>query len=109
MDLGSRVRETRDRLRLSRERLIERMGDLRMDRNTLWHIEAGRTKNPRADQLMGLGKALNVSIDYLLGLTDDPPPPSCRRRKRPAPGAEPDALDVQPAPRATRPREDAPE
>jgi transcriptional regulator with XRE-family HTH domain len=84
MDLGTRIRAERERLALSREDLIRLMGDLRMDRNTLWHIEAGRTKNPRADQIIALAKALNVSADYILGLSDEPQPPAKRPRPRKA-------------------------
>jgi len=79
MDLGGRVRAERERLGLSREGLIGMMGALRMDRHTLWHLEAGRTKNPRAAHIIAL-KALGVSADSLLGLTDTPTPP---RRWRP--------------------------
>jgi transcriptional regulator with XRE-family HTH domain len=75
MHIGIRVRKARDDLGISREELVQQMPvSLRMDRNTLWHIEAGRTKNPRADQLLALAHVLHVSVDYLLGLTDDPTP-----------------------------------
>lgn len=85
MNLGIRVRQERERLGLSREELVQQMPDaLRMDRNTLWHIEAGRTKNPRADQLLALSHALSVSVDYLVGLTDDPKP-TIRRGTKDAP------------------------
>lgn len=73
MNIGVRVRQERDRLGLSREELTQQMpAEWRMDRNTLWHIEAGKTKNPRADQIIALATVLGVSADYLLGLTDDP-------------------------------------
>jgi hypothetical protein len=86
--MGTRIRAERERLALSREDLIKLMGDLRMDRNTLWYIEAGRTKTPRADQIIALAKALNVSADYILGLSDEPKPPAQRQRTRkPAPVA----------------------
>jgi transcriptional regulator with XRE-family HTH domain len=88
MDLGTRIRAERERLGLSRDALIQKMGDLRMDRNTLWHIEAGRTQNPRADQIIALAKALEISADYLLGLTDDPAPRPRPRRKRAAPPSD---------------------
>ena len=84
MNLAERVRAGRERVGLSQEKLAQQMG---MDRNTLWHIEAGRTKHPRADQLIALAKALEVSTDYLLGLTEDPAPkpkPPTRQRSRKA-------------------------
>ena len=82
MDLAGRVRDARERVGLSQEKLAHKMG---IDRNTLWHIEAGRTKNPRADQIRALAKALLVSADYLLGLTDDAAPrPKPRKKRAPA-------------------------
>jgi transcriptional regulator with XRE-family HTH domain len=78
MDIAARIRTERERLGLSQEKLAQRMG---LDRNTLWHIEAGRTKNPRADHIIALAKAFDVSADYLLGLTDDRTP--ARRARRP--------------------------
>ena len=77
MMLGSRVREVRERLGMTQEKLAQQV---EIERNTLWYIEAGRTKHPRADQVAALAQALHVSADYLLGLTDDPRPP-----KRPRP------------------------
>ena len=105
MDLGSRVRTERERLGLSREQLIQRMGELRMDRNTLWHIEAGRTQNPRADQIMALTKALEVSSDYLLGLTDDPTPPA---RRHSTPRVQRQDATAPPPTKRQRPRKAAP-
>jgi len=87
MDLGGRVRAERERLGLLREELIGMMGELRMDRNTLWHIKAGRTKNPRADQIIALSRALGVSADYLLGLTGTLTPPRRRRPQQTVPVA----------------------
>jgi transcriptional regulator with XRE-family HTH domain len=81
MMLGSRVREARERLGLSQEQLAQQIA---IERNTLWYIEAGRTKHPRADQIAALAQALQVSADYLLGLTDDPTPAAKRPRPRKA-------------------------
>src|SRR5262245_53847776 len=81
MMLGSRVREARERLGLSQDKLAQQV---RIERNTLWYIEAGRTKHPRADQVAALAQALHVSADYLLGLTEDPAPPTKRPRPRKA-------------------------
>jgi len=90
MDIAGRIRKERDRLGLSQEKLAQRMG---LDRNTLWHIEAGRTKNPRADHIIALATALGVSADYILGLTDDPRPRRGRGKPRSA-DAEEDAEKV---------------
>lgn len=94
MNIGVRVRTARDRLGLTREQLVEQMGEWRMEPNTLWYIESGRTKNPRADQIIALAKALNVSADYLLGLADEPTPP--RRTRRPG-QRKADAIGEEPA------------
>jgi transcriptional regulator with XRE-family HTH domain len=84
MMLGSRVREARERLGMTQEKLAQQVT---IERNTLWYIEAGRTKHPRADQIAALAQALHVSADYLLGLTDDPTPARKRPRPRKAPAA----------------------
>lgn len=85
MNLGIRVRQERERLGLSREELVQQMpATLRMDPNTLWHIESGRTKNPRADQLLALAHVLDVSVDYLVGLPEQKRP-VVRRTTREAP------------------------
>jgi len=76
-DMAGRVRERRAHLGLSQTKLAQQMG---VERNTLWLIETGRTKNPRADIIIALAETLQVSTDYLLGLTDDPRP----RHQRPA-------------------------
>lgn len=74
---GLRVRAARERLGLSREELTQQLpATLRMHPNTLWAIEVGQTHNPRADQLIAFATVFNVSIDYLVGLTDDPTPPA---------------------------------
>lgn len=80
MNLGIRVRETRERQGLSREDLTQRMPeDLRMHTNTLWNIEVGRTKNPRMDQLQALAQALGVTVPYLMGQADERDPGRQRR------------------------------
>ena len=67
MTLAERVVTLRRRTGLSQEKLAQRMN---MSRNTLWHIESGRTANPRMDHLIALCQALGISADYLLGLVD---------------------------------------
>ena len=81
MTLGRRVREARERLGMSLDKLAHQV---EIERNTLWYIEVGRTKHPRADQIAALAQALQVSADYLLGLTDDPTPAKKRPRSRKA-------------------------
>jgi transcriptional regulator with XRE-family HTH domain len=71
MTLAQRVKTRREALGISQEKLAQQMG---IDRNTLWHIEAGKTTQPRLGQMMALAKALGVSIDYLAGLSEQPAP-----------------------------------
>ena len=66
--LAERIIILRHRTGLSQEKLAQRMD---MSRNTLWHIESGRTTNPRMDHVIALCRALGVSADYLVGLTEE--------------------------------------
>lgn len=66
-----------DRLKLARievnhtqESLAEFLG---IDTRQIWRYENGETE-PKADTVARIAGALNVSSDYLLGLTDDPTP-----------------------------------
>lgn len=63
--MGSKLKAERKRSNLTLETLSERIG---ISRNYLWEIEAGR-KAPALNTLFNLGVALNVSIDYLLGVS----------------------------------------
>lgn len=67
LQLGSRVKAERKRQGLTLEVLSERIG---ISRNFLWEIEAGR-KAPALATLYNLGISLNVSIDYLMGVTEE--------------------------------------
>ena len=65
--LGQRIKLERKTRRLTLEVLSERIG---ISRNFLWEIESGR-KTPALNTLYNMSKELNVSIDYLMGLTDE--------------------------------------
>ena len=65
--LGRRAKEQRKRQQLTLEELAERVG---ISRNFLWEIEAGR-KAPALPTLYHLSVALNISLDYLMGTSDD--------------------------------------
>ena len=65
--MGNKIKEERNRLHLTQETFSEQIG---ISRNYLWEIEAGR-KAPALNTLYNLGVALNVSIDYLLGISDE--------------------------------------
>ena len=70
--IGQRLRETRLQRGLSQQEAASRAG---ISMNSLYHYEKGN-KVPSAVVLARLAEVLNVSTDYLLGLTDDPSPKS---------------------------------
>jgi transcriptional regulator with XRE-family HTH domain len=59
--------------RLSQGELTERSGVPAM---MISHFETGVRKSASADNLVKLSDALEVSVDYLLGRSDDPMPSS---------------------------------
>lgn len=65
---GDRMRQSREDLNLTQDDLAERAG---IEVLQIWRYESGKTK-PKTDMLVKIAKALHVSADYLLGLTDDP-------------------------------------
>lgn len=68
--LGGRLKEARLRARMSQTRLADEMGS-RYDHSVISAIENGRCK-VRIEGLVAAAAALDVSADYLLGLTDEP-------------------------------------
>lgn len=69
--LATRLRELRELRGLSHERLAKKDGV--PGRQSLINIER-HGQIPMADKVAALARALQVSSDYLLGLTDDPQP-----------------------------------
>lgn len=65
--LGMKIKSARRERGLTLEVLSEEIG---ISRNFLWEIEAGR-KAPALPTLYNLGVTLDVSIDYLLGVTPE--------------------------------------
>jgi len=65
--MGDRIKAEQNKLGLTLEQMSEKIG---ISRNYLWEIEAGR-KLPAVNTLVRIGEVLNVSIDYLLGITAD--------------------------------------
>lgn len=65
---GDRMRQSREASNLTQDDLAERAG---IEVLQIWRYESGKTK-PKTDMLIKIAKALHVSADYLLGLTDDP-------------------------------------
>ncbi len=70
---GARLRKMRDIRGLSQLELSEKS---KIPVAMISHFETGVRTNASADNLVKLSNALEVSIDYLLGRTDDPTPRS---------------------------------
>lgn len=69
MLLGKRIKEIRIAKGLEQKELAKIAG---IGQSTFSEIEAGKRIGIRTDILVKIAKALNVSTDYLLGLTDNP-------------------------------------
>lgn len=67
---GERLRDLRKALELSQEALAE---ILNTHQRQIWRWENGKN-DPSGEEVAKLATALNVSTDYLLGLSDDPTP-----------------------------------
>lgn len=68
--IGERIKEARENLGLSQPELAERLGmEPKKGRSTInnWELGANKVKD---DALKALSERLNVSADYLLGLSD---------------------------------------
>jgi transcriptional regulator with XRE-family HTH domain len=52
--------------------------------NAINMLEVGSTRAPHIDRLIALAELFGVSIDYLVGKSDDPEPPKTHRRGRKA-------------------------
>jgi transcriptional regulator with XRE-family HTH domain len=70
---GRRLRDARETRRLSQAELAEKA---RIPVAMISHFETGVRGNASADNLVKLANALAVSIDYLMGRTDDVAPRS---------------------------------
>ena len=69
---GARLLESRKRVGLSQRRLAIKIGE-RYSGTMISHVEHGRS-NLLLDGATKAAEVLNVSLDYLTGLTDDPAP-----------------------------------
>lgn len=65
--MGLKIKKARKSERMTLEVLSER---LEISRNFLWEIESGR-KAPAINTLYKISKELNVSVDYLFGLSQE--------------------------------------
>ena len=70
IEIGKRVRKTREHYKLTREQLAEMASISNISPQFLVHIENG-TKSMTANTICNLARALNVSADYLLFGLDD--------------------------------------
>jgi transcriptional regulator with XRE-family HTH domain len=85
-ELGRRVAAMRHQHDLTQQELATAAG---LQQTAVARLERGRQAAVRADTVLCLAEALNVSTDYLLAVTDDPTPRAQPRRKR---QAKPDAV-----------------
>jgi len=67
---GKRLRDVRMRLKMTQASLGEMLST---DARQIWRWENGES-DPTGETLGKLAQMLDVSADYLLGLTDDPTP-----------------------------------
>lgn len=65
---GDRLKKVREERNYSQEKLAELLS---IGALQIWRYENGETE-PKGEMLAKIAKFLNVSADYLLGLTDNP-------------------------------------
>lgn len=65
---GDRLKALREAARLTQEELASEVGS---SEPQIWRYEKNESE-PRADVLIRLAKYFDVSVDYLLGLTENP-------------------------------------
>lgn len=66
--LGDRLRESRERMGVGQRELARR---LELGETQIYRYESGQSE-PTIGRLVKIAQELNVSIDYLVGFTDDP-------------------------------------
>lgn len=71
MGLGERIRQARRARGMGQGELA---GKVELSQNAMHKIEVGRTPDPRLSHVRAIAEVLNVSLEYLAGLTDDPTP-----------------------------------
>jgi transcriptional regulator with XRE-family HTH domain len=77
--LGVRLRLLRDKLKLKQEDVADKLG---CHQGAISNLERG-VKAPSIDMLFSLSQLFDVSVDYLLGVSDEPNP-----ARRPTEGQE---------------------
>lgn len=90
--LGERLRKAREERSWSIRKLEAKSG---VSNSAINLIESGRRPNPRLSTVQRLAAALDVSVAYLSGQTDDPRPPTAGQvEKTPAERLKEDGLEV---------------
>ena len=85
--IGERIRILRERRGMSQAALARALG---ASINAINYIEGGSTRAPHIDRLIAIADLFDVSLDYLVGRTDDPSPrPRAPRAQRPDATAPP--------------------
>ena len=73
--IGERMRTLRQRQHISQADLARALG---ASINAINMIECGQVKAPHIERLMAMADLFGVSLDYLVGMTDDPTPAARR-------------------------------
>lgn len=68
MTLGVKVKQTRENLGMNQKQLAEASG---ITQATISRIESGQVKESKSESLKRLAKALGITVDYLVGGTDN--------------------------------------
>jgi transcriptional regulator with XRE-family HTH domain len=79
--LGQRIRALRERQGMSQAALARTLG---ASINAINMLEVGSTRAPHIDRLIALADLFGVSLDYLVGVSDDPGPAKKPPRRRKA-------------------------
>ena len=77
--LGQRIRELRERQGMSQAALARKLD---ASINAINMLEVGSTRAPHVDRLIALAELFDVSIDYLVGRTNEPGSATKPQRRR---------------------------
>jgi transcriptional regulator with XRE-family HTH domain len=69
--LGQRIRALREQRGMSQVALARKLD---ASTNAINMLEVGSTRAPHIDRLIALAELFGVSLDYLVGVSDDPGP-----------------------------------
>ena len=65
--MGNKVREAREKLKMSQEELAKRSG---VSRGTISAIESGRAENTKSKTLLKIANAMNTTVDQIFFAKD---------------------------------------